>query len=68
MNLNLIAEHIVDPESAKAFLRNLGILPASPPICNICGQKNKAKKKWARRFNHKAMPKAENFDYKREFS
>ena len=36
MNLNFIAEHPVDPASAKTFLRNRGILQANLPICNTC--------------------------------
>ena len=45
MNLNFIAEHTADPESAKTFLRNLGILQPNLPVCNTWGQERSEVKK-----------------------
>ena len=40
LNLNFIAEHTADPQSAETVLKNWGIWQANPkpPACNTCGQ------------------------------
>ena len=62
MNLNFIAEHTADPESAKTFLKNLEILQPNLPVWNTCGQEMSEVK---RPLDRMAIPKTKKMEPKR---